>query len=56
MKDSSNESSTSVLRTKDWQKIQVLLKEVIIDTYCYDSHRYDPNYETSITAKNEPYG
>ena len=23
---------------------------------CYDPHRYDPNYETSITAKSEPHG
>jgi hypothetical protein len=23
---------------------------------CYNPHRYDPNYETSITAKIEPHG
>jgi hypothetical protein len=23
---------------------------------CYDPHRYDPNYETSITTKSEPHG
>ena len=23
---------------------------------CYNPHRYDPNYETSITAKSEPHG
>ena len=23
---------------------------------CYDPHHYDPNYETSITAKSEPHG
>ena len=23
---------------------------------CYNPHRYDPNYETSITAKSELHG
>ena len=23
---------------------------------CYNPHHYDPNYETSITAKSEPHG
>ena len=24
--------------------------------HCYNPHYYDPNYETSITAKSQPYG
>ena len=27
-----------------------------IQYYCYNPHRYDLNYETSITAKIEPHG
>ena len=27
-----------------------------VGDFCYNPHRYDPNYETSITAKIEPHG
>jgi hypothetical protein len=32
----------------------IKIKSVPVE--CYDPHRYDPNYETSITAKSEPHG
>jgi hypothetical protein len=38
----------------DTIKEEVLFK--VRTNRCYDPHRYDPNYETSITAKSEPYG
>ena len=30
--------------------------QLFLDASCYVPHRYDPNYEISITAKSQPHG
>jgi hypothetical protein len=49
---SSSESSTSVLRAEDWQKIRALLKEVVIDTYSTYAQKLS-NTVNSLATKCE---
>ena len=46
-----------------WLQLQILTTLLILACdyvnskyQCYNPHRYDPNYKTSITAKIEPHG